>query len=285
MQIQDPGEIYRGSRFDWTGQVVQVVYKKKHTFCTAEEESPSSLAVLGQGIYNEFGIDQPVGYEECEPSGLFHKIGVGLLQKQGNSPYHFQYPYRIIPGEIKLEESAQGISWKLEGRPVNGYAYSFRKRIQLEPSGFTIAYSLQNTGSKGIETSEYVHNFLSINKRRPGPGYRLIFSFDLQHGLFGETVNPGEVVNLGKNEVGWKSVPEAAFFFSEIGPPGLHNASWELQHMDEHTGIRETVDFPVLRVNLWGCGHVVSPEVFYAISLLPGESCRWKRTYELLDLS
>ena len=43
VEIAEPGEVYHGSRFDWTGFITQVTLDGEHTYCV-----PESL-VPGQG--------------------------------------------------------------------------------------------------------------------------------------------------------------------------------------------------------------------------------------------
>ncbi|NNK29987.1 MAG: hypothetical protein HKP04_03940, partial [Flavobacteriaceae bacterium] len=61
-------------------------------------------------------------------------------------------------------------------------------------------------------------------------------------------------------------------------------ANWELIHIKSKTGIRETGSFTTQKVNLWGWQHVVSPELFHAVSVEPGKSESWTRTYDFFTL-
>ena len=46
-------------------------------------------------------------------------------------------------------------------------------------------------------------------------------------------------------------------------------------------GISETGSFKTDKVNLWGCEHVISPELFFNIFIKPGESVEWSRNYNV----
>jgi hypothetical protein len=47
--------------------------------------------------------------------------------------------------------------------------------------------------------------------------------------------------------------------------------------------IREAVGFAVQRFNLWGAGHVVSPELFRRIEIPAGRTGRWSRSCQVLS--
>ncbi len=38
------------------------------------------------------------------------------------------------------------------------------------------------------------------------------------------------------------------------------------------------------KVNLWGNKHVISPELFINLNIMPGESFKWNRTYSVRNL-
>jgi hypothetical protein len=276
--------IYRGSRFDWTGQIAQIVLDGKHTFCTGETGNDADQAFFGRGLYNEFGIDMPFGYDDCPVQGQFHKPGVGLLRKENNDPYDFFHAYAVQPADVEVGISPRSAQFITRGKNVRGYAYQLEKQIILEENGFTIAYKLINTGELPIVTSEYVHNFLSLNRKLIDDAYSLVFSFDIHPDIFSESVNPENKVLFKNRSLHWRSNPSQAFFFSHVNPPHLPGAWWELRHTHEKIAIRETSDFPVYKVNIWGTGHVVSPEVFFFIDLQPGSACTWQRQYELFTI-
>jgi hypothetical protein len=41
LDIEEPGEGYVGSRFDWTGKITQITFRGRHTFCTEETTDPA----------------------------------------------------------------------------------------------------------------------------------------------------------------------------------------------------------------------------------------------------
>jgi hypothetical protein len=283
LEIQSPGEHYRGSRFDWTGAIVQVTMNDKHTFCTSEFEEAHKINSGGRGFYNEFGIDAAIGYEECLPGQCFHKIGTGMLRRD-TKPYHFLKQYDSLPVEIESEWQVAKVVFIVNSTNLNGYAYHLTKSIILEDSSFSINYELKNTGDKAILSNEYVHNFLALNGQAIHKGYTLKLPFTINPESFTETVNPMQTVEFKDALVKWNSEVTEPFFFSNMNSKEEEDYWWELVHEEERIGIRENCYGKVSKVNLWGTRHVVSPEVFHPIYLRPSEKDIWKRTFTFFDL-
>jgi hypothetical protein len=284
LEIQSPGEFYRGSRFDWSGCITQVVLAGKHSFCGTESTDEQKLNTLGRGFYNEFGISSAIAYDDCKPGEYFHKIGTGLLRKQDNAPYSFFKTYEIENILIQSEISAKQVQFTIESPMIRGYSYFLRKTISLDGSEFLIEYELRNTGKLAFSTNEYVHNFLCINGRSIDSSYVLSFPFKIDPDNFIETVNPDSNVFFGDNSVNWKKEVNPTFFFARLNNDKSESCGWKLVHKEEKAGISEECSSVVSHVNLWGEKHVVSPELFHPISLLPGACDIWKRKYSLFEI-
>lgn len=282
LHVDMPLENYNLSRFDWTGKITTVKYK--NVFVTGVEKIISETANdFGKGLYNEFGIDTAIGYNETKEGGWFHKIGVGLLKKD-DEPYLFNKNYEIKPTVFKVTMKANKIIINSTSQSVNGYAYQLKKEIELLESSFEVKYFLQNTGKKTIKTNEYTHNFLAINEDLIGSHYILKFPFQIKPKLFGETFNPEEKVEIGFNEITFNNTPNEQFFFSNLSGNEQVEASWELINTKRNIGISETGSFKTSKVNLWGWKHVVSPELFFEINVEPNKSIEWSRTYNVFEI-
>ena len=279
LHLDLPGEIYRAARFDWTGLITQVSWNNIQ-LTGLERDDAAQEDAFGKGLYNEFGIDTALGFEEAETGGWFHKIGVGLLRKT-DPQYLFSHRYEIRPATFEVVPGAAKLVIRCLSEEHNGYAYVLTKEIELQDSHFTISYRLENRGEKVIHTSEYVHNFMAINQEAIGPNYALKFPFPINPEQLGETVNPDRAVELSQNEIRLKHAPTEPFFFSKLGGPAPVEAAWKLLNHSTQIGIRETGSFPCKQVNLWGCGHVISPELFVELRVMPGESTIWSRTYHV----
>ena len=282
IHIDLPDENYNFSRFDRTGKIVKVKFQNnilsgvERTDCENEDH-------FGKGFYNEFGIDTPLGFDEAEIGGWFHKIGVGLLKKENNE-YLFSKNYEIKSAEFNTVMESNRVLMSCKSESVNGYSYVLKKEIELYENEFRIKYYLQNTGKKEIVTNEYSHNFIAINKELIGSNYLLKFPFQLKPERFEETVNPERKVDIGQNEIKFKGTPYEQFFFSNLSANETIDAAWELINLTNNIRIRETGSFQTNQVNLWGWKHVISPELFVNLHIKPGQSAEWTRTYHVSEV-
>lgn len=282
IQLDNPYENYQGSRFDWSGKIAQVTYKDI-ALSVPERPGHQNDDRFGKGFYNEFGIDTALGFDQAKEGEWFHKIGVGLLRKEG-SQYRFDKDYQIRPAGFKIIPLRHKILMSCRSEAVNGYAYELEKEIQIKDDGFSISYYLKNTGEKEIITDEYTHNFMAIDKQETGPDYHLKFPFEINPELFEENVNPEAKVDFVANQIGFKSTPIEPFFFSNLSGQQYAKASWELINQKIKVGIREIGSFETDKVNVWGWNHVISPELFMKIALKPGQAVRWYRNYQVFEI-
>ena len=282
IQIDLPLANYTSSRFDWTGKIVSVTYKNI-CISSTEKLNVNDDFRYGKGFYNEFGIDAAVGYNETKEGDWFHKIGIGLLKKEGGE-YLFSRNYEIQPAVFEVTAKPDKLIISCKSQNVNGYSYILIKEIELVETGFIIKYHLKNTGEKTINTNEYVHNFLAVNKEFTGSDYILKFPFQIKPELFEGNVNPERKVEIGKQEITFNGTPNEQFFFSNVSGNENVDAAWELINTKDKIGLRETGSFKTFKVNLWGWKHVISPELFFDIHIEPGHDIEWSRTYTVFEI-
>ncbi|MBT8179884.1 MAG: hypothetical protein HKP60_12275 [Eudoraea sp.] len=277
-----PMEGYSYSRFDWSGKITKVKYRDI-PMTTIERTDNIDPDLFGKGLYNEFGIETALGFDEIETGDWFHKIGVGALKKH-NTSYLFSDSYEIRPARFEFETKANTLIIRCVSETLNGYAYLLQKEFTIKESSLLISYQLQNTGEKSIHTDEYAHNFLAINQAKISKDYVLKFPFHFKEKGFEMFVNPEQQLTLNFGDIGFNGSPKEQFFISHLN--GIENvpASWELQNLNHKLGIREHGSFSTNKVNLWGWEHVVSPELFHQISIEPGETTEWSRTYEFFEV-
>jgi hypothetical protein len=283
IQIDLPLTNYNFSRFDWTGKIVSVKYKG---ICISgvEKLNDEDDTKSGKGFYNEFGINAAIGYDETEDGDWFHKIGVGLLKKDSGD-YLFSTKYEIQPASFDVSAKPDKIIISCKSATVNGYSYELKKEIEIVESGFIIKYYLKNTGEKTINTNEYNHNFIAINKEWIGRDYILRFPFNIKPELFEATVNPEGKVEIGQKEITFNDTPDEQFFFSNLSGGENIDANWEILNTKNKIGISETGSFKTAKVNLWGWKHVISPELFFEISVEPRQKIEWSRTYKVFEIN
>ena len=283
LHIDAPTENYSCTRFDWTGKISQLKFQNI-PLTTIENTDLINTACFGKGFYNEFGIDTPLGFNETAIGGWFHKIGVGLLKKE-NEQYLFHKKYAVKPAKFSVSTEANAVIIHCTSEAFNGYSYKLTKEIKLYSSSFTIKYTLHNTGEKEIVTDEYVHNFMATDNALKGKEYALEFPFKLEPPLFDETVNTEQKVTIGSNRITFKETPKEQFFFSNLSGGKLENAAWTLLNSNTKIGIQETGNFQTNKMNVWGWGHVISPELFFKINIKAGKALEWTRTFEVFKIN
>lgn len=281
--IDLPLENYKGSRFDWSGKISSIRFKDL-PLTTIEDAGSKDVNFLGKGLYNEFGITNPVGYNETPKGGWFHKIGVGLLKKE-HKQYLFHRKHVIRPAHFDITYEDRKIIIICKSELVNGYSYILKKEISISENSFTINYFLHNTGEKKIITDEYVHNFMAINNALIGEDYTLKFPFPINSSLFDETVNSENKVEIGLDNVTFNKTPEKQFFFSNLTGGKELQAEWILTNLKANVGIKEFGSFKTDKINLWGWKHVISPELFFKISIDPKETVEWSRKFDVFKIN
>jgi hypothetical protein len=126
---------------------------------------------------------------------------------------------------------------------------------------------------------------MAIGHSLIGKEYTLEFPFKLEPSLFEETVNTEQKVAISSNRIPFNGSPKEPLFFSNLTRSTSENAAWILLNSTAKKGIQETGSFQTNKVNLWGWGHVISPELFFKISIKPNESAEWSRTYEVFNMN
>ncbi|UQZ35779.1 hypothetical protein C2I18_20955 [Paenibacillus sp. PK3_47] len=280
VEIAGTGD-YGGTRFDWTGFITQVTLEKgRHSFCVPESLVPGHGSG-GTGLCNEFGISRAIGYEEAMPGEWFPKPGVGLLQKTGPEPYSFNGEYPLIPFQISEEATGQSLTYIVQPMECRGYSMQLTKTIALHDNRLDISYVLENKGTKPLHTEEYVHNFVGIDGAGIGAGY--ILRLPGEAGVKDpESSYTAELLDCSGNAITWNQEPDGRPFYCQVTGWEKQDADcyWELVHEPSGAGVRESGDFVPQKVALWGEQHVVSPEVFADISILPRHSKHWRRSYQ-----
>jgi len=281
LSIEEPYEGYCGTRFDWTGKIIQLWWKNI-PICTSEFGDRKD-AMQGLGFFNEFGIDKAIGYDKCRVGNCFPKIGVGMLQKESNDPYDFFHQYKCVPFEFVTKNIESGVSITTTNL-LQPHSFVLEKKIHVTSNGFTIDYELKNLGETDIVTTEYVHNFLSPGQRKLSDSLKLTLGATINKDQFESGINPNSCVSMSNNQFSWSHVPKSDFFFENIAETLTDSGSWMLTDRQLHLSITERVNFKPHKINLWGRAHVVSPELFKNINLKPGETERWQRVFEIQEI-
>ncbi len=178
--------------------------------------------------------------------------------------------------ECRVKEFRQ----ELDGE--SGYSYQYMKRIVLcdQPPGFAIEYELRNTGTQKIDQTYYAHNFIKIDDRPIGPDYRFTFprAMTPDRDINGIVSVAGNLVTFQRSLKTGESVYTQ---FREHDLPATANGVL-VQNTKSLAGIRITGNAPMARYHFWATDQVACPEAFVMVRVAPGETFRWKDTYELI---
>ncbi|MFA9391307.1 MAG: hypothetical protein ACERKD_15970 [Prolixibacteraceae bacterium] len=280
--VGHPMEFYQGSRFDHFGNVLQVTFNNKHTFCTTEKSDRSLLS--GIGLMNEFDIDLPQGYNETGVGEYFHKIGVGDLLKQDEQAYNFfrNYPIRNLDYILEKEEE-DILLYKVKSSNLKSICVDYQKIISIHDNELLIEYFLVNKDTKPLKTSEYTHNFIAINGAELDQDYLLEFNFKLNDGNFEAVHNIDQYLKIHDRSINFKATPDGDIFIRKLNGTQI-GSWWQLTNTKLGVGVREEVSFESNLVNLWGNAHVISPELFFQVELPAGEEVHWWRKYTFFEM-
>ena len=275
---------YRATRFDWTGVIASLKYNG-HEFSGPwfENYNPKLHdAILGPVEEFRLANDSSVGYDEAKPGEPFLRIGVGAVRRDSAGPYEMFKTYDIVdPGRWSKRQGKSRLELTHELKPVNGYAYTYRKTLRLEPGKpvLVLEHSLKNTGQKTIQTQQYNHNFFVFDGMHSGPGTVVKFPFvpKAARDLKG-------LMELRNNELTYlKQMGAGESVFTEVEGFGQSPADYDLriEHAKAGVGVRITSDQPIAKMNFWSIRTTVCPEPYINLTVEPGQEKTWRITYEL----
>lgn len=285
---------YRSTRFDWSGVVTDLEYQG-HVFYTPwfTKRDPSvrdfiykdnDIIVSDQsamvGPVEEFRT--PLGYAAAKAGETFVKIGVGVLRKPSGAAYSGYANYAIVDsGKWSAQTSATSVDTTQEvNDPASGYGYVYRKVIRLTPGKpeMVIEHSLKNIGTLAIQTRQYNHNFLVLDKTATGPDFVISLPYQVK------AANPPNPLfaSVEGNRIVYKKRLEnqesVAMSFQGFGSdPKDYDVRVESQSIG--AGVRITSDRPVANMSLWSIRSNISVEPDIDINLGPGASMNWTYTY------
>ena len=265
---------YRGTRFDWSGQMLRVTCDGQRFFEPWRFPHNPLLHDAASGPAEEFGMFSPLGYEEARPGETFLKIGVGFLKKPEEKEYGFYRDYQrtgSAPWTISKEPDA--VIFQQTIKDKRGWGYRYTKRISLQPDGFMISRTLENTGTRKISTDHYGHNFVRINGAPVGPAYQLHFPF--APGI--KIARPDPITILGRV----LQMPEVkdSFYVELTGFREKEDHAATVTHVP--TGLAEEIrgDRPPVKFHVYAEKTALCPEAFVQLEIEPGDEVQWASQY------
>jgi hypothetical protein len=285
--LPDPGTgYYRGPRFDWSGMMASLRLDGHEVFGEWKDGPRDPLGNdFAVGPAGEFGMGPdtgnpaPIGWDDAPVGGTFLKIGAGERRKTDDGPYHFGQAYPLVTAP--RWRVRWGAAWMVcceEASTAAGWGYRFTKRVEIDPAApaMTIRYTLENTGTRGFRQTWYCHNFIRIDERPIGTGYRLEFPFapTLAHTV-------GEAVEVRGDTLQYvRDLGPAEGMFAVVEGYGSDPRHAAVTVRGPGAALRITGDAPVHKLHVFATGRTVCPELFVNIDLAPGAAFAWSDRYE-----
>lgn len=275
---------YRAERFDWSGVIGCASYKG-HTywgqwFSHYDPEVNDSIT----GPVEEFRPSEGAqGYDAAQPGGTFVKIGVGVLRKTSNAPYHFGNSYPIVDtGRRKVHVARRSITFQQRLTSPNGLSYLYTKKLMMSNDGsvLTLSHSLKNLSNKSLVTDVYDHDFFMLNNQPTGPGFVLHLAFAP---VPDSLLEPGATVN-GHDIVYLKELQPRETVAAYLTGYGKSASDYDIRLEDTkaHVGIEQTGNVPISRFYLWSIPTTVCPEAYIHLDIAPGQTGKWDIHYRFL---
>ena len=281
--------LYRATRFDWSGIIGSTQYKGHEYFGYWKDSQDPTFHEDLTGPAEGY-IEPGPGYAEAKAGGKFIRIGVGILEKPDEVNYNWTATYNILDhGKWKTEHGEDWISFTQIINSDFGYGYIYTKTIRLKNDGFTIQHLLKNTGEKTIETDQFNHNFLMIDKKQSGPPFKIIFPYaistaDDTKGFLkiesNELIFTEKLENRSNDFLNQKTNDSV---FLNIKGFSEKVSDHMVAVIDEKTeaGVTFSVNKSLYRMAFWACSTTLCPENFIWISVNPSQTEQWTSDYTL----
>jgi hypothetical protein len=277
---------YRATRFDWSGVVTSLECGGHSYFGQWREFHDPSVHDAIAGPVEEFHSDEGgLGYREAPAGGTFVRIGVGALRKPEEREYRRFATYEIEnPGRWTVNCGRDRIEFAHELSQASGYAFVYRKRVRLVAGApeMLLEHSLQNTGSREIETDQYNHNFFVIDGQPAGPDFAIRFPFEAraQNDLKGLAEVRGRQLSYLRVLAKGESILTSLEGFGES------SADYDITAGNRRTGaaVRIRGDLPLAKLIFWSIRATVCPEPYVRLRVPPGREVRWTIAYTFCEL-
>jgi hypothetical protein len=290
MLVDEDKGFYRGTRFDWAGHIAQAKYRGHTFFGLWKTPHDPTNYEAGVGPCDEFGIADPPGYDKAKPGDPFLKIGVGLLQRIDDKPYHFSVKYPVMEAGRWTQGSsgsrATGVAFHHELRTQVDWGYRYDKTVRVldDLPMFEIRRTLKNIEGNDIQTASYNHNFIRIDDEPIGPSYEL----ELSEELTAEVPPPAKFD--GRKLTFTDKVEKPLMIYFKPAPKGTQrfsggfvDRSFDITITNRRTGGRMEIKhgFELSELRLWVAPTAICPEPFVKVDLGPAKTMFWNTIYHL----
>lgn len=275
---------YRGSRFDWSGLIASLAYKGHTYFGKWFDAYHPRTHDAVTGPVEEFA---PIGYDSAKPGENFLKIGVGVMRRIDDKPHHFTNPYEIVnPGKWAINAGSDRVDFVHYLTDQEGHSYIYRKTVRLvkgKPE-LLLEHSLENTGSRLLETLVYNHNFFMLDNQPSGPDFTVKFPFTLKS----NATTPIEgLLEARDNQLVYirpQQKRDAIYTILEGYTNNPKDFDIRVENSKTKSGVRVTADRPLAKLSFWSSPTNLSPEPYVAVRVEPGKTFNWTLTYQFYTL-
>jgi hypothetical protein len=272
---------YRGYRFEWSG-IISEAFSDKHHFIGLPPDPASGQPNLSLGTASEFKPPLKIPSTKSGEPDREIRIGIGSFTDipspdPGGKPGH-----RLDQAAPwKMSSSGKSLTYTQDFQDPSGYAYRYQKTITLDDTRplALITYSLENKGSRTIETEHYCHNWLCLDGAGTGASYGMSFPYPLEPNVLRFTQRHAARLD-GRKLVFDPALPSKSIFwmmFKDI--EGASNNQWELSNVQTGSSVHFTADWTPFYLNIYGSLKAFCPETFVKLSLAPGQSRTWTTRY------
>lgn len=276
VRVAEPGKEYRRSRYDWNGMILQVTLQGRHTFFPDAQVEDMG----GRGLFDVFEFKNTDHYDQTELADRFPLIGVGLLKKEDPQPFCFFREYDVLPFQRSWQQDGQSLIFYTYPLISQGIAVRQEKKLTLNGNSLTVSHYINNVGNKRIELQNFCHNFFQFDHMPIDENYVLHLPYkpavDVRRGLLNVGFNTIALAQFDCND------PTAAFVMH--GYEELQNSGFVLENQKAGTKVIVDEDFRSIRSYNWVCENAFCPETFCDITLEPGESMSFSRTYTFCEM-
>ncbi len=281
---------YRGSRFDWSGQIYDLTWNGHSYYGEFFPKFDPYNHDTVCGPAEEFA---QIGYENAEIGGEFVKIGVGVLQKPDSQPYNIRRLYKILnkgKWTCKIDKNAIIYTQELKSKVVS---YVYIKKIELVDGSPTmiISHTLQNTGSNLISTNTYCHNFFMLDKTPTSPGITMNLSFTPTKGDFLPKIEGFAIVSdasilKDKKLIFTRTLvePERVLYRDIPCDNNVQLNDFSIENCTTGAAVRFKGDRPMFNLLLWANAKTQCIEPWILINIMPNKTFSWTNRYDFYEV-
>lgn len=267
---------YRATRFDWSGRIASLIYEGLQFsgpwFTKADPYHHDAIC----GPVNEF---DPIGFDATPIDGTFLKIGVGLLRKPSADYQRFVLHEIVDPGQWEVSRGSDQVVFQHRlTSDIGSYRYTKTIRLLADEPVLLLEYSLENTGTRPIESHVFNHNFFVIDRSITGPHTIIEFPF-APVGRWRDAVCPAET--RGNRMVFTRNLQlgESVYMAEVSGFDPQQNYRFRIANQSAKAGVEITGSCQPFQVSFWASHLTVCPEAFIRLSVAPKDSFSWSDHY------